>query len=48
MTPGMSATPYYLDCDTGVDDALALALLLGHRGVALTGIGTVSGNTAAG
>jgi len=47
MTERTTATPYYLDCDTGVDDALALALLLGHRGVALTGIGTVSGNTAA-
>ena len=44
----MTAVPYYLDCDTGVDDALALPLLLGHRDVALAGIGTVSGNTAAG
>ena len=45
---GMTAVPYYLDCDTGVDDALALPLLLGHHDVALAGIGTVSGNTAAG
>lgn len=44
----MSAEPFYLDCDTGVDDALALGLLLGHRGVTVAGIGTVSGNTAAG
>ena len=40
--------PYYLDCDTGVDDALALALLLAHPAVDLLGAGTVSGNTAAG
>jgi purine nucleosidase len=44
----MTATPYHLDCDTGIDDALAIALLLGHPGVDLTGAGTVSGNTAAG
>ena len=40
--------PFYLDCDTGVDDALALALLAGHPDVTISGIGTVSGNTAAG
>jgi len=39
---------YYLDCDTGVDDALALALLLATPDVDLAGVGTVSGNTAAG
>ena len=39
---------YYLDCDTGVDDALALALLLATPGADLAGVGTVSGNTAAG
>jgi purine nucleosidase len=44
----MTAVPYYLDCDTGVDDALALALLAGHPGVTVAGIGTVSGNTGAG
>jgi inosine-uridine nucleoside N-ribohydrolase len=44
----MTAVPFYLDCDTGVDDALALPLLLGRPDVALAGIGTVSGNTAAG
>jgi purine nucleosidase len=38
----------YLDCDTGIDDALALALLLATPEVDLAGIGTVSGNTAAG
>ncbi|BCJ48933.1 inosine-uridine nucleoside N-ribohydrolase [Actinoplanes sp. NBRC 14428] len=39
------ADPVYLDCDTGVDDALALALLLGSAD--LLGAGTVSGNTGA-
>jgi purine nucleosidase len=44
---GVTTAPFYLDCDTGVDDALALGLLLGHPGIVLAGIGTVSGNTAA-
>jgi purine nucleosidase len=38
---------FYLDCDTGVDDALALAVLLSHPDVRIAGIGTVSGNTTA-
>ena len=38
-------TAFYLDCDTGVDDAFALAVL---AAVDLAGIGTVSGNTSAG
>lgn len=42
-----STTPVYLDCDTGVDDAVALAYLLGSPLVELVGIGTVSGNTSA-
>lgn len=37
----------YLDCDTGVDDAVALALLLGRPDVEILGIGTVNGNTTA-
>nr|BFE72206.1 hypothetical protein GCM10020092_055070 [Actinoplanes digitatis] len=41
-------TPFHLDCDTGIDDALALALLLGRPGAALAAVGTVSGNTSAG
>ncbi|MFI5937991.1 nucleoside hydrolase [Actinoplanes sp. NPDC051494] len=41
------ADAVYLDCDTGVDDAVALALLLHSPGVQLLGIGTVSGNTGA-
>jgi purine nucleosidase len=39
---------FYLDCDTGVDDALAIALLLRTPGAGLAAIGTVSGNTSAG
>src|ERR1700754_1468061 len=37
----------YLDCDTGVDDSLALAVLLADPDVRIAGIGTVSGNTTA-
>ncbi|WIM93543.1 nucleoside hydrolase [Actinoplanes oblitus] len=37
----------YLDCDTGIDDALAIAYLLAHPDVTLAGIGTVNGNTTA-
>ncbi|RKR76534.1 nucleoside hydrolase [Frondihabitans australicus] len=36
--------PFYFDCDTGIDDSLALALLLAQPGIDLKGIGTVSGN----
>lgn len=39
--------PLYFDCDTGIDDALALAYLLASPEIVLTGIGTVSGNTTA-
>ena len=38
---------FYLDCDTGIDDAMALAYLLASEKVDLLGIGTVSGNIAA-
>ena len=37
----------YLDCDPGVDDALAIAVLLRHSPGSLHGIGTVSGNVNA-
>ncbi|MGA7207153.1 MAG: nucleoside hydrolase [Specibacter sp.] len=37
----------YLDCDTGIDDSLALGYLLADPGTALVGIGTVSGNVSA-
>lgn len=39
--------PVILDCDPGIDDALALALLLGRDDVELVGITTVAGNVAA-
>ncbi|MRX44802.1 nucleoside hydrolase [Agromyces kandeliae] len=41
------AIPVYLDCDTGIDDAVALAYLIAHPGVRVVGIGTVSGNVSA-
>ncbi len=39
--------PVYFDCDTGIDDSLALAYLLSTPRVRIVGIGTVSGNTNA-
>ncbi|WP_284755413.1 nucleoside hydrolase [Arthrobacter sp. efr-133-R2A-120] len=39
--------PFYLDCDTGIDDSLAIAYLLASPEVELAGIGTVSGNVSA-
>ncbi|GAA1750012.1 PfkB family carbohydrate kinase [Kocuria aegyptia] len=42
-----AARPVYLDCDTGIDDAIALAYLVATPSVELRGIGTVSGNTDA-
>ncbi|WP_394554967.1 nucleoside hydrolase [Agromyces sp. MMS24-JH15] len=47
MTPDSAPIPVYLDCDTGIDDAVALAYLLAHPGVRLVGVGSVSGNVAA-
>ncbi len=41
MTPPV---PMFLDCDTGIDDALALVLLLNSPEVDLVGVATVSGN----
>ncbi|TFD26173.1 nucleoside hydrolase [Cryobacterium cryoconiti] len=45
MTPTLAPQPrpIYLDCDTGIDDALALAFLLATPGIRLVGIGTVNG-----
>lgn len=46
--PDASATlPFYFDCDTGIDDSLALGYLLASPTVNLVGIGTVSGNISA-
>lgn len=36
--------PVILDCDPGIDDAMALALLLGSPDVELVGVTTVAGN----
>ncbi|TQS46910.1 nucleoside hydrolase [Cryptosporangium phraense] len=36
--------PVYLDCDTGIDDSMAIAYLMAHPGVDLVGVGTVFGN----
>jgi len=38
----------HLDCDTGIDDALALAHLLSSPNVDLVSVSTVSGNTTSG
>jgi purine nucleosidase len=46
MTTPVSHT-FYLDCDTGIDDALALAYLLASPQADVRGIGTVSGNVSA-
>lgn len=37
-------SPVYLDCDTGIDDSLALAQLVSRVDVELVGVSTVSGN----
>lgn len=42
----MTGGPLYLDCDTGVDDALAIGLLAA-AGADLVGVGSVSGNLSA-
>ncbi|MEU8364572.1 nucleoside hydrolase [Nonomuraea sp. NPDC048882] len=42
-----SRRPVYLDCDTGIDDSLALAYLLASPEIELVGVGTVCGNTSA-
>ena len=36
--------PYFLDCDTGIDDAMAIGWLAASPGVDLVGVATVSGN----
>ncbi|MEU7483949.1 nucleoside hydrolase [Streptomyces sp. NPDC042319] len=47
MTSGISHRPLLMDCDTGVDDALALLYLAFTPGVDLHAVTTVAGNTDA-
>ena len=42
-----SRTPVLIDCDTGIDDAMALLYLLAHPEIELVGITTVFGNNTA-
>lgn len=43
----MSKPPVWFDCDTGIDDSLALAQLVASPDIDLVGVSTVSGNTSA-
>ncbi len=45
--PPSVPTPVLVDCDTGVDDAMALLYLLAHPDVNVVGITTVFGNNTA-
>jgi purine nucleosidase len=40
-------TPVLVDCDTGIDDAMALLYLLAHEAVEVVGVTTVFGNNTA-
>ncbi|GED97828.1 putative nucleoside hydrolase IunH [Gordonia crocea] len=42
----MLPTPLFLDCDTGIDDSLALLYLLTRPDVEITGIASTAGNVA--
>jgi inosine-uridine nucleoside N-ribohydrolase len=44
----MATTPVFVDVDTGLDDALALALLTRTPDVSIVGVGTVAGNVPIG
>ncbi len=44
----MATTPVFVDVDTGLDDALALALLSRTPEVEIVGVGTVAGNVPVG
>ncbi len=45
--PESSKLPVWFDCDTGIDDTLALGQLVAQPDTHLVGISTVSGNTSA-
>jgi len=45
--PSASPQPTYFDCDTGIDDAVALLVLARQTRLLVEGIGTVSGNVSA-
>ncbi|MET0591043.1 MAG: nucleoside hydrolase, partial [Naasia sp.] len=47
MTDTAPRIPVFFDCDTGIDDTLALVYLLTRPGHRTVGIGTVSGNVSA-
>ncbi len=44
VTGGGQPRQLILDCDPGIDDALAIAFACGHPGLALRGVTTVAGN----
>lgn len=46
MSAAQQARPVHLVVDTGVDDALAIALAWLHRGIGLTGVTAVAGNVS--
>lgn len=46
-TEATGTRPVYYDCDTGIDDSMALGYLLSSPEIDLVGVGTVSGNTNA-
>ena len=47
MTDKTQKTPVLVDCDTGIDDAMALLYLLAHEEIEVVGITTVFGNNTA-
>lgn len=47
MNTSTTVRSLYFDCDTGIDDSMALAYLMNSPQINLAGVGTVSGNTSA-
>lgn len=45
MSNGRQPVPVIIDCDTGVDDALALLFAVRHPGIDLRAVTCVAGNT---